>query len=105
MRCSLVEHGAARAVGIDTQSVDTAEAKLERDFPHLRDRVSFRQLEPGYDVGEERFDLVLSKDTFEHIDDPDAYVAAMKHCWEPGGEIAIGFGPLWESPWGATSTL
>lgn len=96
----LVEHGAARAVGIDTQSVETAKAKLERDFPHLRECVSFRQLGPSYDVGEERFDLVLSKDTFEHVDDPDAYVAAMEQYLKPGGEIAIGFGPLWKSPWG-----
>jgi SAM-dependent methyltransferase len=51
-------------------------------------------------VSEERFDLVISKDTFEHVDDPQAYVAAMKGYLEPGGEIAIGFGPLWKAPWG-----
>ena len=96
----LAGRGAVRAVGIDIQSVDFAEAKLERDYPHLRDRVSFHRIEPSQGVGEERFDLVISKDTFEHVDDPDAYVATMKGYLKPDGEIAIGFGPLWRSPWG-----
>jgi SAM-dependent methyltransferase len=80
--------------------VDAADEKLERDYPHLRECVSFHQVEPDYPVAEERFDLVISKDTFEHVDDPRAYVAAMKEYLKPGGEIAIGFGPLWKSPWG-----
>lgn len=96
----LAEHGAARAVGVDIQSVDYPRSRLARDYPQLRERVAFRQVEAGYDVGEERFALVISKDTFEHVDDPDSYVAAMKAYLEPGGEIAIGFGPLWKSPWG-----
>lgn len=96
----LAEHGADRVVGIDIQGVDYPRSRLERDYPQHRDRVAFRQIGPGYDVDEQRFDLVLSKDAFEHVDDPDAYVAAMKASLKPGGVIAIGFGPLWKSPWG-----
>ena len=96
----LAQHGAARAVGVDIQSVAAANATLERNYPSLLDRVSYRQIEPDYEVDEERFDIVVSKDTFEHVHDPDAYVKAMRHFLKPGGVIAIGFGPLWKSPWG-----
>ena len=96
----LAQHGAARAVGVDIQSVAPANATLERYYPSLRDRVSYRQIEPDYKVDEERFDIVVSKDTFEHVHDPDAYVKAMRHFLKPDGVIAIGFGPLWKSPWG-----
>jgi SAM-dependent methyltransferase len=95
----LAEHGARRAVGIDIQSVAAAAARREAAPQEVREKISFRQVD-GYEVDDERFDLVVSKDTFEHVDDPERYVATMKEYLNPGGELAIGFGPLWKSPWG-----
>jgi SAM-dependent methyltransferase len=43
---------------------------------------------------------VLSKDTFEHVGDPEGYIAEMRRLAAPGGLIVIGFGPLWKSPFG-----
>lgn len=95
----LAEHGARRAVGIDIQAITHATSKLESEPPELRERVSLIQVD-AYEAIDERFDLVVSKDTFEHVDDPDRYVDTMKAYLKPRGEIAIGFGPLWKSPWG-----
>ena len=36
----------------------------------------------------------------EHFLDPRAVVAEMIRRVAPRGELAIGFGPLWRSPWG-----
>jgi SAM-dependent methyltransferase len=96
----LSSQGASRSVGIDIQSVEYPNRRLLQDFPEHRDRVEFRQVSPGDQPGEERFDVVISKDTFEHVADPDAYVASMLAFLEPGGKLVVGFGPLWKSPWG-----
>lgn len=99
----LVEQGAARAVGIDVDShvLSFGKRALETDYAHLRDRVAFHDVDATGWETEERFDLVISKDSFEHIADPEGYMAVMKRYLEPGGTLAIGFGPLWRSPYGA----
>lgn len=100
---AVAERGAARVVGIDVspQFVDFARAKLRDEYPHLADRMEFRLVEQSGDPAGERFDVVLSKDSFEHIEDPESYLGTMKGYLKPGGELAIGFSPLWKSPYGA----
>lgn len=100
---SLVGRGAARVVGIDVKPefIAFAQAELERSEPALQAAIEFRRVEAGgADLGE-RFDVAMSKDSFEHIADPEAYLDVMKSYVRPGGELAIGFGPLWNSPYGA----
>lgn len=99
----LVRRGAKRAVGIDVNAayIAFARAQLERSDPATRGAIEFLHVDAaGADLGE-RFDVALSKDSFEHIADPEAYLAVMKGYLRPGGELAIGFGPLWGSPYGA----
>jgi len=100
---SLVKHGAARVVGIDVNPdfIAFARDELRRSDAATRAAIEFRLVEPGGgDLGE-RFDVAISKDSFEHIADPEAYLHVMKSYVRVGGEIAIGFGPLWNSPYGA----
>jgi hypothetical protein len=52
------------------------------------------------ELGGRRFSVVLSKDSFEHYDDPEGIVSCVERLLLPGGFIAIGFGPLWKSPTG-----
>jgi SAM-dependent methyltransferase len=94
--------GAKRVLGIDIDAkfVAFAQDRLARE-PRLAARLEFRHVDAqGADLGE-TFDLAISKDSFEHIADPERYLAALKRYVGPGGEIAIGFGPLWRSPYGA----
>jgi SAM-dependent methyltransferase len=93
-------HGATRVLGVDVADVSFAREKAQEHFPELMDRVEFRQVRDAADLGDERFDVVLSKNTFEHVDDPHDYVAGMKSALAGGGDVVIGFSPLWKSPWG-----
>jgi len=94
--------GARRVLGIDVNEafVAFAQRQLERE-PELHGVLEFRLVgAEGADLGE-RFDVAISKDSFEHIADPERYLEALKRYVGPGGEIAIGFGPLWRSPYGS----
>lgn len=95
----LAEHGAARVVGVDIQEVTFPDHKLETEYAHLKQRVRFEQVTDNRPLSDP-VDIVISKETFEHVIDPTGYVAAMKRSLVPGGEIVIGFGPLWKAPWG-----
>lgn len=52
------------------------------------------------EIGKRQFDLVISKDSFEHYADPEQFIHTIKGLMRPGGELLIGFGPLWKSPTG-----
>jgi SAM-dependent methyltransferase len=92
--------GADRVVGLDIQAVELPRRKLATEFPQLAGRVEFRRIDPDYVPNGDRFDLVLSKNSFEHVADPERHVASMRAHLAPGGQLAIGFAPLWKSPWG-----
>jgi len=92
--------GAAHVTGVDL-SVDLARVYLERQDAQLASRVTL--VETAGDLGElgdQRFDLILSKDSFEHYDDPENFIATIAERLNPGGELVIGFGPLWKAPTG-----
>jgi SAM-dependent methyltransferase len=96
----LAQRGARRVLGVDLQGVSLATRQLRNHYPELADRVEFRQIASADDIGDERFDIVLSKNSFEHVGDPRRYVADMTRLLAPGGVLAIGFGGLWKSPYG-----
>jgi len=97
----VARRGARRVLGVEVADVHKNRELLATHFPELEGVVEFRAVgtEPGRLAGE-RFDLVLSKDTFEHVADPEGYVAEMRSLVAPGGLVVIGFGPLWKSPFG-----
>lgn len=45
-------------------------------------------------------DIVVSSDTFEHVMSPPDTLAAVVNACKPGGDLFIGFSPLWHSPFG-----
>jgi SAM-dependent methyltransferase len=94
------EHGARRVLGVDIGSVAGGEWWLENKYPELRDVIEFRQIEDAGDIGDERFDLVISKNTIEHVADPVGYVRDMAGLLAPDGQLVVGFGALWKSPLG-----
>jgi SAM-dependent methyltransferase len=97
---AMAKRGARRVLGVDIQSVEDARALLEGSGPELRDRVELRQISSAQEIDGERFDFVISKNTFEHVADPDRYVRDMATLLAPGGWLVIGFSPLWKSPYG-----
>jgi SAM-dependent methyltransferase len=92
--------GAAHVVGIDLQIAPQAVRMVAEDSA-LAGRVELVETDGTLDeLGERTFDVVLSKDSFEHYADPESFVFALKRRVRPGGVLAIGFGPLWRSPTG-----
>ena len=96
----LAEKGAAQVIGIDLDHdrIDFANRKLATDFPNLQERVQFR-CENVFDLQDE-FDLIVSKDAFEHIEDLESVIHHLHGLLKPGGHLAPGFSPLYFSPFG-----
>jgi SAM-dependent methyltransferase len=98
----LAQAGAQRVVGLDLkiQLVTFANAYVRRYHPELAERVTFAAIDLQHYPEEEQFDLIVSKDSFEHILDVEGMLQAMKRHLKPGGRIYAGFGPLYPTPYG-----
>ena len=97
---SFAERGSAEVVGIDLDDdrIDFANRNLAANFPELAGRVQFR-CEDVLRMSEQ-FDLIVSKDAFEHIDDLGGVIGHLHSMLKPGGYLAPGFSPLFFSPFG-----
>jgi SAM-dependent methyltransferase len=98
-----VLRGATRVVGVDIRQsvIDEADAAVASTYPQLAARLSFLRTDGSLrELGAKPFDVVLSKDSFEHYREPERSLAAMSAVAKPSGIVAIGFAPLWKSPWG-----
>lgn len=93
--------GANRVVGLDVNasSIRFARENSRQNFPHLLERVEFVD-QALADYPEEQFDIIVSKNAFEHIVEFESNVLEMKKRLKPGGRIYAGFGPLYRSPHG-----
>lgn len=48
----------------------------------------------------QKFDLIVSLDSFEHFGDPAAVLQSMFELLRPGGRVITSFGPTWYHPYG-----
>jgi SAM-dependent methyltransferase len=90
-------------VDLDTDRIEFAKRNVAEHHPELRDRVEFRAVDLVANPEERlaaHFDIVLSKDTFEHVDDVAAMLSAIAGLLKPNGELWAGFSPLYWSPYG-----
>ena len=93
--------GAARVVGLDTEAKLIAFARqyTAGAYPELQPVLEFYDEDLAqFDQG--HFDIIVSKDSFEHIMDLEGMIRAMASRLKPGGRIYAGFGPLYNSPFG-----
>lgn len=93
--------GAASVLGIDlaAQRIRYAQTRVAPQAP-ASTRMRFACLDITTIPGEALFDRIVSKDTFEHVSPVDGVLAAMLRLLKPGGEIILGFSPLYHSPFG-----
>ncbi|OBI89240.1 bifunctional 2-polyprenyl-6-hydroxyphenol methylase/3-demethylubiquinol 3-O-methyltransferase UbiG [Mycobacterium sp. 1245805.9] len=102
MSVEMAEAG-AEVVGVDLDAgrIAFANRNLAQRFPHLLDRVTFRAGEAASLPAHELFDVIVSKDTFEHVADVAALLKALgERLVRPDGLIYAGFSPLYYSPFG-----
>ncbi len=93
------EEGAAAVTGVDIDQarIGFAQQKLSSEYPDRAGSVEFKLPE---EVTSGQFDIVVSKDSFQHYNDPDSVLSQITQLTAPGGLIVIGLGPLWKSPYG-----
>jgi SAM-dependent methyltransferase len=90
----LAERGVARSIGLDIQDALLARARERAERRGVADKCSF------VSSVQEKVDVVLSMDAFEHFDDPAAVLREMAALLRPGGYAVIEFGPTWFHPLG-----
>lgn len=95
--CEAVEmarQGAARVIGVDIQPRFLQQARERAQQAGVADRCHFTT------HTDERVDLVVSKDAFEHFSEPDTVLRAMAERLRPEGTVVAAFGPTWLHPYG-----
>jgi SAM-dependent methyltransferase len=92
-------NGAKLVVGIDInkEKIEFCRKKISNDYQSLLGIVDFRYVD---NIGKKKFDIVLSKDSFEHYSNPEDFILTMKQYLKKDGIMVIGFSPLWKSPYG-----
>ena len=97
---SLAKLGVNRITGVDFMPRHIERARAYASLLGMGERVQFLCRDLRTWVPEEKYDVVLSFDAMEHIDDPQASLRRMGELIAPGGVAVLAFGPLFHSPYG-----
>lgn len=97
---ALAKQGIKHITGVDFLPRFVASAQANARAAGVEDRVrivchDLRTWEP-----DRKFDVLLSFDSFEHIDTPRPFMARMAEFLAPGGRAVLAFGPMFQSPFG-----
>jgi SAM-dependent methyltransferase len=90
----LAQRGAKRVVGIDIREDVLRVARQKARESSVDHICSFTQ------STQERADIIISLDAFEHFAEPAAVLRVMDTLLKPEGEMAASFGPTWRHPLG-----
>ena len=85
---------ASRVIGIDIRESVLMKAREHAARAGVADRCSF------VTSTEERGDVIISMDAFEHFDDPAEILRIMRRLMRDDGKAIIEFGPVWYHPLG-----
>ncbi|MFU8830725.1 MAG: class I SAM-dependent methyltransferase [Wenzhouxiangella sp.] len=83
-----------RVIGLDIQQKHLDRASRRASQAGVQGRCSFAM------TTEERADLIVSFDAFEHFSEPLAILDIMSRLLKPTGEVMVSFGPTWLHPYG-----
>jgi len=83
--------------GIDLEEdlLKFANNNLKENYQNLKNKIKFEKLDILKDNIEQKFDLIVSKDTFEHTPNLAEVLKKMYDLLHVGGKAYIGFGPLY----------
>lgn len=86
--------GAKRVIGVDIRERALANARKRAEARGVSDRCVFTT------KTDEKADVILSIDAFEHFDDPAEILRIMRRLLKDNGCILAAFGPTWYHPLG-----
>ncbi len=99
---TLAKSGAGRVVGVDVDAERIVTARRKATVAEVEHLVTFEATDFTNNYQPDMpFDIIYSKDTFEHIPDPLTCLQKIHTCLVPQGLFVTLFGPLWLSPYGA----
>ena len=90
----IARRGAGRVIGLDLQERFLQTARHRAWEAGVTDRCHFT------DKTDERANVVLSLDAFEHFADPAGILSLIYDLLKPGGRLLTSFGPTWYHPRG-----
>ena len=98
----LAQSGAQRVIGIDlTKSrINFCKEHLKQNFPHLQNCLEYHCCELADLKLNEAVDIIVSKDTFEHVENLEQLLIDIASVLRPNGIVMSGFGPLYNSYFG-----
>ncbi|MDF5736176.1 MULTISPECIES: class I SAM-dependent methyltransferase [unclassified Nostoc] len=95
--------GAQQVIGLDLISdrITFARRIVAERFPDIANKIEFHQLDiDNMTTLDGKVDVIISKDTFEHIMGIDRILVSIKRLLREGGLLITGFSPLYYSPYG-----
>jgi 2-polyprenyl-3-methyl-5-hydroxy-6-metoxy-1,4-benzoquinol methylase len=90
----MVQRGARKVFGVDIQERFLAMAREHAKRVGISDRCVFAT------AVDERADVIVAIDSFEHFDNPEAVLKTMGRMINPDGCVIASFGPTWYHPLG-----
>ena len=90
----LAQKGARRVIGIDIREEVLEIARKKAGGAGIGSKCIFAR------STDERVDVVISLDSFEHFAEPAQVLQFMSSLLEPNGEVLASFGPTWFHPLG-----
>ncbi len=97
---ALAKMGVRHITGVDFLPRFAESARANARAAGVEDQVKIvchdlRTWEPDH-----KYDILLSFDSFEHIDTPRPFMERMADFLAPGGRAVLAFGPMFQSPYG-----
>ena len=86
-----------KIIGIDLEKnyIDFANQNLNNNFPEYKEIIEFKLLDINNWDEKDKFDIIISKETFEHVIDLGRVLDSMYSLLKKNGKIYSGFGPLY----------
>jgi len=97
----MAHHGATiLGVDINADIIAYGQGLLAKEAPEVRQAVTLRVADCRELPADQTYDLIISRDTLEHVQELEEVIADVARRLRPGGLFLVGFGPLYNSPYG-----
>ena len=83
------------AIDLEEDALKFARENLKENFKSLEKKVDFKKINILDNKIDQKFDIIVSKDTFEHTQNLSDVLMKMNQLLNNGGKAYIGFGPLY----------